>query len=54
MAAAVPFTPGRASVGLIEMSWNTSNDSAVLVPFGELYAPVHTIQRNDAFRREEK
>jgi hypothetical protein len=32
----------------LQMSWNPSNDWAVLVPFGELYALTHTIQRIDA------
>jgi hypothetical protein len=32
----------------LQMSWNPSNDQAVLVPFGELYALTHTIQRIDA------
>jgi hypothetical protein len=36
------------------MSLNPSNDSAVFVPFGELYVLTHTIQRNDAFREEDK
>jgi hypothetical protein len=36
------------------MTLNPSNDSVVLVPFGELYALTHTIQRNDTFREEDK
>jgi len=51
MAATVPFTLGNASAGLIEICWNPDHDSAVLVPFEELYALTHTIQSNDAFRR---
>jgi hypothetical protein len=39
---------------LIEISWNPNDDSAVLVPFRELYALTHTIQRNYAFREEDK
>jgi hypothetical protein len=54
MAATVPFTLGNASAGLIEICWNPDHDSAVLVPFGELYALTHTIQSNDAFHRQDK
>ena len=36
------------------MSSNPSYDSAVLVPFRELYALTHTIQRNYAFREKDK
>ena len=39
---------------MLQISWNPSNDSAVLAPFGELYALTHTIQRNDTHRREDK
>jgi hypothetical protein len=49
-----PFTVGEASASLLQISWNPSHDSAVLVPFGELYALTHTIQRNDTYRGEDK
>jgi hypothetical protein len=39
---------------LLQISWNSSNDSVVLVPFGEVYALTHTIQRNDTYRGEDK
>jgi len=49
-----PFTVGKDSAGVLEIHWNPSHDSAILVPFGELYALTHTIQHGDAFRREDK
>jgi len=39
---------------LLQISRNPNDDSAVLVPFGELYALTHTIQRNDTYRGEDK
>jgi hypothetical protein len=39
---------------LLEISWNPSHDSGVLVSLGELYALTHTIQRNDTCHGEDK
>jgi hypothetical protein len=39
---------------VFEVSWNPGYDSTVLVPFWELYALTHTIQRTDAHRGEDK
>jgi len=39
---------------LLQISWNPSHDSTVLVPFRELYALAHTIQRCDTYRGEDK
>jgi hypothetical protein len=51
---APPFTVGKAPASLFEIGWNLGDDSAVLVPFGELYALTHMIQRNETYRGEDK
>jgi hypothetical protein len=39
---------------VLKISWNPGHDSSVLVPFWELYALAHTIQRNDTYSGEDK
>jgi hypothetical protein len=39
---------------VLEISWNPGRDSNVPVPFWELYALAHTIQRNDTYHGEDK
>jgi hypothetical protein len=38
---------------VLKISWSPGHDSNVLVPFWELYALAHTIQRNDTYDGED-
>jgi hypothetical protein len=51
---AATFAVGKASAGVLQISWNPSYDSNVLAPFWQMYALTHTIQLNDTYHGEDK